>query len=186
MIRNAAVAATLLALSACASTQEKPEDLALEAFKTWVKASVEGDAKACFEGLSPSYTSEWLFGRASDNDGVFRDWRGSLSGTARTDLDLWIDFCKKNRAKSGRAESAPDTVLRHPALLALWKAYFEQEKIAVAGQLSRLEIVRAYGDDTGVTVVVRGVGSRTEMYGMALTAFGWKIDNHRPPVQAAQ
>jgi hypothetical protein len=176
----------ILALAACASAPEKPEDKALVAFKDWVKASVEGNADACLAGLSPSYTSEWLYSRAADNDATFRDWRGRLAGTARTDLDLWTDFCLKNRAKAGRAEVAPDTVLRAPELKTLWKAYFDSEKQAVAIQLSRLEIVKAYGDETGVTILVKGVGARTEMYGMALTAYGWKVDNHRPPVQPVQ
>lgn len=186
MIRKLAGITAALALSACASAPEKPEEKALEAFKDWVRASVKGDSKACFEGLSPSYLSEWLYTRAADNDATFRDWRGALAGTARTELDLWVEFCRKSRPRRGRADTAPDSLLRHPSLLTLWNAYFEPEKDAVSIQLSRLEIVKTYGDETGVTILVKGAGARTEMYGMALTPYGWKVDNHRPPVQPTQ
>lgn len=170
-------------LASCASTGPKPAEAALETFKQWVKDTVEGKADASFAGLALTFQSEWLYLRAADNDGIFRDWRGGLTGTPRTELDIWIDFCKRTRAKTGRAEEAPASVLRHPSLRVLWKAYFTAEAGAVSFQLSRLEIIKAYADDSGVTIAVRSAAQRTELYGLVMTSGGWKIDNYRQPNQ---
>ncbi len=182
ILKGAALALAGL-LASCASTGPKPEEAALETFKQWVRDTVAGNAEASFAGLAPAYQSEWLYLRAADNDGVYRDWRGALTGTARTELDIWYEFCKRTRAKSGRAEEAPASVLRHPSLQGLWKTYFAAEAKAVAFQLSRLEIIKAYADESGVTIAVRSAAQRTELYGLALTGGGWKIDNYRQPNQ---
>ena len=187
MTRLKALVLTLAGLlGSCATPAPKAEEAALEVFKQWVKDTVEGNAEASFAGLAPTFQSEWLYLRAADNDGVFRDWRGALTGKARTELDIWIDFCKRTRAKSGRAEEAPPSVLQHPLLQVLWKTYFAAEARAVAFQLSRLEVLKAYADDSGVTIAVRSLSQGTELYGMAMTAGGWKIDNHRQPNQPSR
>jgi hypothetical protein len=185
-IRYLASALLLFALPGCAGGPPSVEEAALAEFKAWVAASAEGKAEESFQGLSDSYASEWLFEMSAGNDRIFRDWRGGLTGTVRTDLDIWIEHCKKTRARTGRADRAPGTVLQHPALVALWKSYFAVNAKAVALQMSRLEVLKAYGDDTGVTIAVRGVSQKTELYGLVYDRGGWKIDNYRQPNQSVQ
>jgi len=153
---------------------------AREAFETWVRAAVEGNAEKTFAMLSDGNKSGWLFDRLEEGDVPARRWRSELTGTARTELDLWWGVAR-NR-DSGRDEPLPSSVLMHPSLAQLFKEYFVRTQEGIRVQMSRVQIAQIYGDDSGVTVAVRnGVGA-TELYGMIYERDGWKIDAHRQPL----
>jgi hypothetical protein len=153
---------------------------AREAFESWVRAAVDGDAAKTFFMLSDGNKSNWVFDRLEEGDASARRWRGELTGTARTDLDLWWGVAKQRQ--SGRDEPLPSSVLLHPALAQLFTEFFVRTASGIKIQMSRLQIANIYGDDSGVTVAVRnGIGA-TELYGMIYERDGWKIDAHRQPL----
>jgi hypothetical protein len=147
------------------------------AFEKWLDDTLQGKAEASFAGFSASFRSQWLFERLGDEDSVARDWRGRLTGSTRTDLDLWLEHSRKNRRP--RVETLPDTVLRHPSLVELWKTYFALERESVKRQMSRLEIAEVYSDPSGVSILVRNAIGRREMYGMVYEDGTWRIDHQK-------
>jgi hypothetical protein len=174
-------AALLLVAASCATEEPKETEQVRKAFEDWAKATMAGNAEKSLAMLSDAKKSEWLYDRLEENDPLARRWRGELSGPARTDLDLWWGVAHKRR--SGRAESLKDTVLAHPAFIQLFKDYFGQTATAIRTQFSRLEIMKVYADDTGITVIVKcGMGAPTEMYGLIFEREGWKIDTYRQPL----
>ncbi len=179
-----------LALGACGETEsgkamgEARSKSARDAFETWVKAAVAGDAKMTFHMLSDGNKSGWVFDRLEEGDASARRWRSELTGTARTELDLWWGVAKKR--ESGRDEPLPSSVLVHPSLAELFTEFFVRTEGGIRVQMSRLQIAQVYGDDSGVTVAVRnGVGA-TELYGMIYERDGWKIDAHRQPLSQSK
>lgn len=153
---------------------------AREAFENWVRGAVAGDAVKTFAMLSDGNKSGWLFDRLEEGDASARRWRAELTGTVRTELDLWLGVARQR--ESGRDEPLPSSVLLHPSLGELFTEYFVRTAGGIKVQMSRLQIAQIYGDDSGVTVAVRnGVGA-TELYGMIYERDGWKIDAHRQPL----
>lgn len=162
------------------SSPTKRSDSARIAFETWVKAAVSGDAIRTFAMLSDGNKSGWLFDRIEEGDASARRWRSELTGTPRTDLDLWLGVARKRGG--GRDEPLPSSVLLDRSLQDLFVEFFMRTQEGIRVQMSRLQIAQVYGDDSGVTVAVRnGVGA-TELYGMVYERDGWKIDAHRQPL----
>lgn len=176
-----------LALASCGgddlvsdSSPTKRSDSAREAFQNWVKAAVAGDGIRTFAMLSDGNKSAWLYDRLEEGDSSARRWRAELTGTARTDLDLWLGVAKKRG--NGRDEPLPSSVLLDKSLQDLFVEFFVRTQEGIRVQMSRLQIAQVYGDDSGVTVAVRnGVGA-TELYGLIYERDGWKIDAHRQPL----
>jgi len=170
----------LLLAAGCASHEPKQTDVARKSIEDWARAASAGDADKTLAMLSDARKSEWLFERLEENDPIARRWRGELTGAPRTDLDLWWGLA--HRSGSGR-EPLRATVLAHPTFAQLFREYFMQSAVAIKNQLSKLEVTNIYGDDTGITVVVRcGAGAPTELYGMVYERDGWKIDTYRQPL----
>jgi hypothetical protein len=177
---NRLAAGFVLLLAACSGPQSRELD-ARGAFEGWVAANVAGDAEKSFGMLSASYKSEWLYQLLEENDGRARDWRGALTGSARTDLDLWLLYSRKTR--QDRAEVLPETVLRHPSLVSLYRQHFVDQFDRVKAEFSGMSIVNVYSDTTGATVTVRNVRGGTELFAMTVEMGGWKIHNHRGPLR---
>jgi hypothetical protein len=174
------LAALLFLLPASCGPETKDTTVeAVKAFENWVRACVAGDGDTVFRGMSDGFKSGWLFDRLTEADPLARRWRGDLTGTARTDLDLWLGLAKKRN--DGRQEPLPQTVLAHPSLLALFKDYFASEG-RLRSEMSRTAIGQAFADDTGVTVVVKNGAGSTELYGLIAERDGWKVDAHREPL----
>jgi hypothetical protein len=176
----------LWSLASCGGPEKSSEmdaarsKSARDAFENWVRAAVGGDSTKTFDMLSDGNKSGWIYDRLEEGDPSARRWRGELTGTARTELDLWWGVAKQR--SSGRDEPLPSSVLLHPSLAQLFAEYFVRTETGIRVQMSRLQISQIYGDDSGVTVAVRnGVGA-TELYGMIYERDGWKIDAHRQPL----
>jgi hypothetical protein len=167
--------------ASCATEEKQDTQLVRKAFEDWVKLTMAGDAEKSLAMLSDAKKSEWLYDRLEENDPLARRWRGELTGTARTELDLWWGVAHKRR--SGRAEILKESVLAHPTFVQLFRDYFGQTASAIRTQFSRLEILKIYADDTGITVIVKcGMGAPTEMYGLIFEREGWKIDSYAQPL----
>jgi hypothetical protein len=179
MRRTTAAAVCAALLGACSSVPEPVEE-AQAAFEKWVAVQRAGDAAACWEAMSPSYRSQWLFERALESSPAFQQWRGGLTGVPRTELDIWIDFCRRNYGRIQRAEVLPGSVYGHPSLLEYWKSTYSESADLVKAYFSRLEILSVSGDALGVSVMVKGQSGRPELYGMVDLSGGWKIDQYRP------
>ena len=172
---------TLLS-AGCATPEAKQTDVARKTFQDWAKSAAAGDAEKTFAMFSDARKSEWLFERLEENDALTRRWRGELTGTARTELDLWWGVA--HRTGNGR-EPLRSTVLAHPSFLQLFREFFMQSAGAIKTQMSKLEVTSVYGDDTGITVAVKcGAGAPTELYGLVYERDGWKIDTYRQPLSA--
>lgn len=180
------LAPLFLALASCSGSENADtmgaarSNSAREAFETWVKAAVKGDARTTFAMLSDGNKSGWIFDRLEEGDGSARRWRGELTGTARTELDLWWGVAKTRG--SGREEPLPSSVITHPSLEQLFTEFFVRTQGGIQVQMSRLQVSQVYGDDSGVTVAVRNGQGATELYGMVYERDGWKIDAHRQPL----
>jgi hypothetical protein len=175
------LAALLLLAASCAKDDKKENAVVRGAFEEWVKYNIDGNAEKSLEMLSDAKRSEWLYDRLEENDGLARRWRGELSGPARTDLDLWWGIAHQH--KSGRADILKDSVLNHPSFIRLYRDYFAQNAALIRGQFSRLEILKVYADDTGITIVVKcGMGAPTELYGLTFERESWKIDSYAQPL----
>jgi hypothetical protein len=174
----------LLALGAiipsCSPTTVDRSAAAQEFFEDWVRACVKGDAPKVFHGMSDAYKSGWLFDRFEESDPATRRWRGELTGTARTDLDLWLGVSKQKG--SGRESVLPPSVILDPSLTALFKEMFMKDLGGIQLQMSRIAIAKVYADDSGVTVAVKNGLNSTELYGLVYERDGWKIDAHRQPL----
>jgi len=174
-VRRSAI--VLLLLASCAGQEAKETDGARKVFEEWAKVTAEGDADKNLSGLSDSFRSQWIYQLLEENDPPARRWRGALTGAPRTDLDLWWGVAHEKR--DGRAEPLRATVLEHPTFRALYREYFERNARGIKAQFSKLEVLKVYGDNTGITVNVRcGAGSPTEMYGMIFDG-AWKVDTYK-------
>jgi hypothetical protein len=173
-------AALLVLTASCASAPATQTEVARKSFEEWARSAAAGDAEKTLAGFSDAKKSEWLFDRLEENDPIARRWRGELSGGVRTDLDLWWGIAHKSG--NGR-EPLRTTVLDHPSFAKLFREYFMQTAHAIKAQLSKIEISNVYGDDTGITVVVKSSpGAPTELYGLIYERDGWKIDTYRQPL----
>ncbi len=168
--------AALAFLASCSSLTARQEEIR-EAFEAWRDGAAAGDAERTFRGMSAGLKSEWAFQRLAAGDSLALDWRARLTGTARTDLDLWLEHQKKYR--KGRALPLPATVLEDPSFGRMWADCFRRDLQAVKFQFAGLAVTSVYTDDNGATVVARNVLGRSEMYSMALEPDGWKVDGHR-------
>jgi hypothetical protein len=162
---------------------EKTREEARAAFEAWRAALVAGKSEEAWQGISEGNRSQWLFGLLSESDPLASEWRRTLQGSPRVDLDLWFEFCRKHKLQ--RAELLPGTVAAHPSLLKLWKDVFALQSGAIKYQMSRLEILEVYADAGGVTVSARNALGRTEFYAMGLEPGGWKVDHTRSSLRAA-
>jgi hypothetical protein len=185
-MRRAAFAAAIAAAAgatACEpfdpveASHESVRQEALQAFDEWRRAAAEGRAEETFLRISERLKSQWVFARLQEGDPLIRAWRGALVGAARTDLDLWWEHCRKYPQE--RVEILPETVLREPSLARLWKDYFAQQAAEVKFQMSRLEVVDAYVDPTGVSILVRNAFGRQEMYELVPEGGMWRVNHHR-------
>jgi hypothetical protein len=174
------LAVLLLLAASCASEAPKQTEGARKAFEEWAKAASEGDAEKTLAGFSDANKSQWLFDRLNENDARVRKWRGDLSGAPRTHLDLWWGQAIKHG--NGRDEPLRDVVLNHPSFHQLFREFFTLEAKSIQTSLSRAEVTQTYGDDSGVTVLVKsGPGKPVEYYQMIYEGNGWKIDLYKPP-----
>jgi len=173
--------AVLLAFAAsCANENLKETEGARRAFEEWAKAASAGDAEKTLAGFSDANKSQWLYIRLNENDPRTRQWRGQLTGGPRTALDLWWGQALKHG--NGRDEPLHSMVLDHPSFLQLFREFFVLEARAIQTGLSRAEVTNTYGDDSGVTVLVKsGLGKPIEYYQMVYEGNGWKIDLYKPP-----
>jgi hypothetical protein len=170
--------AVLLLLGAsCGTAEVKETDGARKTFEEWARVTADGDVEKNLSMLSDAFKSQWIYLLLEENDPPARRWRGSLTGVPRTDLDLWWGVAHGKR--DGRIEPLRTTVLEHPSFHALYREYFERNARGIKAQFAKLEVLKIYGDSTGITVNVRcGAGSPTEMYGMIFDG-GWKIDTYK-------
>ena len=173
------LALLLFLLPASCSDVKEPTAAAIQSFEAWVKAFVNGDGDAVFNGMSDGLKSGWLYDRLAESDTAARRWRGELTGVARTDLDLWLGLAKKRN--DGRKDNLPQTVLTHPSLPGLFKTYFVNEG-RLRAEMSRLAVGQAFADDSGVTIAVKNGQGSTELYGLIVEGNGWKVDAHREPL----
>jgi hypothetical protein len=178
-------AALLLLLASCATPVPTPSDTAKQSFQSWANAAKAGDAEKTLDGFSDAKKSEWLYQLLEENDPIARRWRGELTGAVRTNLDLWWGVTHKKG--NGRAEVLHVSVLTHPSFVQMFREYFLQTASAIRASFSKLEVIQVYGDDTGVTVVVKcGLGMPSELYGLVYERDGWKIDTYRQPLTPAK
>lgn len=165
--------------ASCGSDLKDPKVAAVQAFENWVKAFVAGDGDAVYKGMSDGLKSGWIYDRLAESDPAARRWRGELTGTARTDLDLWLGLAKKRN--DGRKDNLPQSVLTHPSMAELFKTYFVNEG-RLRNEMSGLAIGQAFADDSGVTIAVKNGQGSTELYGLIVEGDGWKVDAHREPL----
>lgn len=177
-MKRLAVLLFLLTASCGGDVKDSTAD-AIKAFEAWVKACVAGDGEAVFRGMSEGFKSGWLYDRLNEADPVARRWRGELTGTARTDLDLWWGLAKKRN--DGRKDQLPPSVLNHPSLMGLFKDILADET-GVRSQMARVAVAQGFADDTGVTIAIKNGAGTTELYGMVAEVDGWKVDAHREPL----
>jgi hypothetical protein len=172
------VALFLLAAS-CAGEPTQVEG-AKKAFVEWAKAASSGDAEKTLAGFSDANKSQWLYQRLNENDPKTKRWRGQLTGSPRTSLDLWWGLALKHG--DGRSEPLSANVLGHPSFIELFREFYTAELQSIQTGLSRAEVTQTYGDATGVTVLVKsGPGMPVEYYQMIYEGNGWKIDLYKPP-----
>jgi len=174
------LAVLLVFAASCATPTAKETDGARKAFEEWAKAASSGDAERTLAGFSDANKSAWLYERLNENDPRTRRWRGDLTGTPRTALDLWWGQALKNG--NGRDEPVSSVVLTHPTFLRMFREYFTAEAQSIQTGLSRAEVTQAYGDASGVTVLVKSApGMPVEYYQMVYEGNRWKIDLYKPP-----
>jgi len=172
------VAAVVLAAS-CAGNPL--QDQAREAFEQWRQALLAGDAERTFDMMSSGLKSQWLFDRLSAEDPEAMEFRRALAGTPRTDLDLWLEFNRKNPAP--RAEVLPATVAGHASFRELYRRYFMQSLARVRQEFSTIRVSEVYPDGTGATVSVRNSQGNTEFYELVAEGDGLKINHYRGTVR---
>ncbi|HZE96494.1 MAG TPA: hypothetical protein VE981_05680 [Planctomycetota bacterium] len=180
MRHAAALLLLVLAAPSCSTETVDAKVQAQKAFEDWVHTCIDGESMKVFHSLSDGYKSGWLFDRFREGDTTFKRWRAELSGTARTDLDLWLGVAKMH--DDGRTEGLPSDVLLHPSFTQLFSEYFIRTHDGIKVQMSRYQIAKVYGDNSGVTIVVKNGLSSTEMYGLIYERDGWKIDAYRQPL----
>lgn len=167
-------------LAASCASEPTQTDTARKAFQEWAKAASTGDADKTLAGFSDANKSQWVYQLLNENDPRARRWRGQLTGTPRTSLDLWWGQALKNG--NGRNNPLSQLVLGHPSFIELFREYFTAEARVIQTNLSRAEVTQTYGDATGVTVLVKsGAGMPIEYYQMVYEGDGWKIDLYKPP-----
>lgn len=176
------IAALVLMLAAsCATPEATPVQSARKTFESWANAARSGDAEKTLDGFSDAKKSEWIYQLLEANDPIARRWRGELTGGPRTQLDLW--WGQAHKRGDGRSEVLSAAVLTHPSFVRMFREYFMQTANAIRDQFAKLEVSQVYGDDTGITVVVKcGMGAPSELYGLVYERDGWKIDTYRQPL----
>jgi len=174
--------AMLAALAACEpfepavdETKLRAQNEAQEAFEKWVDDTLKGNAEANYRGTSDRMKSRWLFERLREEDSLARDWRFRLTGSARTDLDLWLAHNEKNPS---RVELLPSSVLATPSLADLWKDYFKLQFPAIKEQFTRLEIAQVFSDEQAVSILLRSSLGR-DMVELVPAEGTWKVNHYK-------
>lgn len=178
-MRKFAVILVLLASCAGPTPQELQKQEIRGAFEAWRDVTAAGDVAANFAMLSDAMKSQWLFRRLQEDGDTIREWRGRLTGTARTDLDLWLVHNQKRKVQ--RADLLPPSVRADPWLLEVYTEFFKPNLAALKAQFSRLSVQDIATDATGTTVRVGNADRSAEMYQMIYERDGWKIDGHLEP-----
>jgi hypothetical protein len=174
------LAVLFLLAASCAAEPPHHLDGARKAFEEWAKAASSGDAERTLAAFTDGNKSDWLYARLNENDPRSKRFRGELTGAPRTALDLWWGQAIRNG--NGRDQPVSSLVLGDPSFVALFREYFTAEAKAIQTGLSRAEVTQAYGDATGVTVLVKsGPGMPIEYYQMIYEGNSWKIDLYKPP-----
>ena len=173
----------LLCLACSCSSPPAPgqSEGATEAFKQWIQAAVDGNAQKTFDMLSLACKSEWIYKLLEQNDPTARQWRGTLTGPARTDLDLW--WGRAHKEQSGRVYLLEPTVAADPSFFRLYQTYFTQAAGEIRAEFSRLQIAQVYSDDTGVTLTAKPSPTAAPVLcGFVFEGGGWKLDHMLEPV----
>ncbi len=177
------LAAALLVLSSCASAGRESE--ASDAFWAWAQAMVEGDADVAIGRMTPAWRSEWLYGLLRQRDPSATLWRERLSGTARTDLDLWI-YTNDNRKSDERVISLPVTVGTHPSLHELFVKILSEDRAGSEARFTGMEVKRVVVEGRGATIAVSSRNRPTEYFAMIWDGTGWQVDGHVQPRSTLQ
>lgn len=182
-MRAPAAARFLIALSlvegmAACSSFTPEERGAREAFEAWRAGSAAGDVEVNFSMLSLANKSEWLLGRLEADDAVIRDRRAQLTGSARTDLDLWLEHSRKFRTP--RAEPLPRSLRDHPWLRQVYEDTIVPQLPMVKSYFSRLAPTNFFVDGVGATVAAL-VDQESIYFGMVVEGGAWKIDGQIRP-----
>ncbi len=171
--------AAWVVLASCAGNPQ--HDSVRRAFQEWREALVAGDAEKTFQMMSQGLKAQWLFDRLNAADFESREWRRTLTGVPRTDLDLWYEF---NRSRpSPRVAGLPVTVAQHPSFQDLYRRYFMAELAAVRQGYSTIQLAEVYVDSTGATVTMRSPSGSTNMLELIPEGDGWKINHLSRPIQ---
>lgn len=183
-------AGSLLVLAACVTErvpeekapltedQQRQREDARASFEAWKGALSDGDAEVGFVMMTDAYKSEWLYGLLQGNTEEALEWKRSLKGRSRDELDLWFYFCKKHQDRLPRIEPLPPSVLSQPSLLDLWKRVFAEQKTVVKVQMSGARVDDVAWDPAGVIVRVLNLRDRPELYSMIFERGMWKVDGH--------
>jgi hypothetical protein len=180
----------ILACLASAACEDLPPDRTFEtaevrlAFEGWTRTIQKGDAPAVFAGMSLAFRSQWLFDLLKGGEARAHAWRRSLTGEARTGVDLWYNFHKDKDVP--RVPTLDGALLNSPAVVAVWRDIFAESADEMKRQMSKLQISEVYQDGGGVTVLVKNVVGETEMYEMVAEGGGWKINHHRRALRSVE
>ena len=166
--------------ASCASSSM--QDTARDAFEEWREALLAGDAEKTYEMMSEGLKAQWLFDRLTSEDFESIEFRRGMTGPARTDLDLWLEYNRKNQAQ--RAVHLPVSVSTHRSLRELYRRYFMQELATVRLQFSNLRVAEVYADQTGASVAVKTPEGSTDLFQLVTEGAGWKIDLHRRSIRS--
>jgi hypothetical protein len=169
-------------LSASCAGEGTMQENVREAFEEWRAALLAGDAEKTYEMMSEGLKAGWLFERLTSEDRESVEFRRALTGAPRTDLDLWLEYNRKN--PSQRAAVLPPSVSAHPNLRELYRRYFMQELASVRQQFSGLRVAEVYADQTGASIAVKTPDGTTDLFQMVSEGAGWKIDLHRRSIRS--
>lgn len=170
-------AAMLWLLASCTTTSEA-ESVARESFEKWSQAVAGGDATTMVSLMSVPYRSEWLYGLLKNQDPIARVWRETLTGTPRTDLDLWM-YTNESRRSDERVVGLPPSVLADPTLQDMLRRCLETSP--EKSLLADLEVVNVVVEGANATVLVKAKSRTTSYFAMVVEAGSWKVDGYVRP-----
>jgi hypothetical protein len=148
-----------------------------EVFERWLDAGAAGRMDLVLRDMTSGYKSQWLYELLDGGVHAALDWRRTLTGTPRTDLDLWIEAGKADT--TGRVPRLPVSVLNLPSLHQLFLQLLSDAKLDIAKEFSGYEITEISPPvQNGVTIVVRNVQGKSEMYQLKVEGGRWMVDHH--------
>lgn len=171
----------VLALLATSCAGNPQQEAARGAFEQWRQALLAGDAEKTFQMMSTGLRAQWLFDSLSAEDREAREWRRALAGSARTDLDLWIEFNRSH--PNQRVVALPPTVSAHPSLTELYRRYFLQELATWRQRYSAIQVAEVWTDSTGASIAVKNTQGTTEMFQFIPESDGWKLDHYKSSIR---